>query len=46
VGGLLFGRLGRAPKTGDEVRLDGYLLRGEEVDGARIARVVARKEST
>jgi CBS domain containing-hemolysin-like protein len=46
VGGLVFGRLGHAPKAGDEVRLDGYLLRVEEVDGARIARVVARKEST
>ena len=46
VGGFVFGRLGRAPKAGDEVRLDGYLLRVEEVDGARIARVIARKEST
>ena len=46
VGGLVFGRLGRAPKTGDEVRIDGYLLRVEEVDGPRIVRVVARKEST
>jgi CBS domain containing-hemolysin-like protein len=46
VGGLVFGRLGHAPEVGDEVRLDGYLLRVEEVDGARIARVIARKEST
>jgi CBS domain containing-hemolysin-like protein len=45
VGGLVFGRLGRAPKAGDEVRLGGHLLRVEEVEGARIARVVARKES-
>ena len=44
VGGLVFGSLGHAPEVGDEVRLDGYLLRVEEVDGARIARVVARKE--
>jgi CBS domain containing-hemolysin-like protein len=44
VGGLVFGRLGRAPKAGDEVRIDGYLLRVEEVDGSRVARVVARKE--
>jgi CBS domain containing-hemolysin-like protein len=44
VGGLVFGRLGRAPKVGDEVRIDGYLLRVEEVDGTRIAQVVARKE--
>ena len=44
VGGLVFGRLGHAPKAGDEVRIDSYLLRVEEVDGARIARVVAQKE--
>ena len=44
VGGLVFGRLGRAPKAGDEVRLDSYLLRVEAVDGARVARVVARKD--
>jgi len=46
VGGLVFGRLGRAPEVGDEVRLDGYLLRVEEVDGSRVTRVVARKEPT
>ena len=39
----LFGRLGRAPKVGDEVRIDGYLLRVEEVDGTRIAQVVGTK---
>ena len=44
VGGLVFGRLGHAPKAGDEVRFDGYLWRVEEVDGSRVARVVARKE--
>jgi CBS domain containing-hemolysin-like protein len=44
VGGLVFGALGHAPKAGDEVRLDGYLLRVEEVDGPRIARVATRKE--
>ncbi len=46
VGGLVFGRLGRAPKVGDEVRLDGHVLRVEEVDGPRVVRVVARKESS
>ena len=46
VGGLVFGRLGRAPKAGDEVRLDSYVLRVEEVDGPRVVRVVARKESS
>jgi CBS domain containing-hemolysin-like protein len=44
VGGLVFGHLGRAPKAGDEVSIDGYLLRVQEVDGSRVARVVARKE--
>jgi CBS domain containing-hemolysin-like protein len=44
VGGLVFGHLGRAPRAGDEVRLEGYLVRVEEVDGPRVARVVARKE--
>jgi len=45
IGGLVFGRLGRVPRVGDEVSLDGYLLRVEEMDGPRIARVIARKES-
>jgi CBS domain containing-hemolysin-like protein len=45
VGGLVFGLLGRAPEAGDEVSIDGYLLRVEEVDGPRVARVLARKES-
>jgi CBS domain containing-hemolysin-like protein len=44
VGGLVFGNLGRAPEVGDEVRLDGHLLRVEEVDGARIVRVLARED--
>ena len=46
IGGLVFGVIGRAPKVGDEVHLDGYLFRVEEVEGQRIAQVVARKEST
>ena len=44
VGGLVFGHLGRAPKAGDEVRLDGHLRTVEEVDGPRVARVGARRE--
>jgi magnesium and cobalt exporter, CNNM family len=44
VGGLVFGHLGHAPKVGDEVSIDGHLLRVAEVDGSRVARVVARKE--
>ena len=45
IGGLVLGRLGRVPEVGDEVRLDGYLLRVDEVDGPRVAQVVARKAS-
>ena len=41
VGGLIFGQLGHVPAVGDEVRLDGHLLRVEEVDGARIVQVAA-----
>jgi CBS domain containing-hemolysin-like protein len=35
--------LGRAPEVGDEVRLDSYLLRVDEVDGPRVAQVIARE---
>ena len=45
VGGLVLGQLGRAPEVGDEVRLDGYLLRVEEVDGPRVAGVRVKKDS-
>ena len=43
VGGLVLGRLGRAPEVGDEVVLDGHVLRVEEVDGSRVARVTVRE---
>jgi len=43
IGGLVLGHLGRAPEVGDEVRLDGYLLRVDEVEGPRIAQVIARE---
>jgi CBS domain containing-hemolysin-like protein len=45
IGGIVLGRLGRVPETGDEVRLDGYLLRVDEVDGPRVAQVVIREAS-
>ena len=45
MGGLVFGGLGRAPEPGDEIRLGSFRLGVEEVDGPRIIRVVARKES-
>jgi CBS domain containing-hemolysin-like protein len=43
IGGLVLGAMGRVPEVGDEIRLDGYLLRVDEVDGPRIAQVVARE---
>ncbi|HEX4992967.1 MAG TPA: transporter associated domain-containing protein, partial [Rubrobacteraceae bacterium] len=43
IGGLVLGHLGRVPEVGDEVRLDGYVLRVDEVDGPRVAQVVARE---
>jgi magnesium and cobalt exporter, CNNM family len=45
IGGLVLGYLGRAPEVGDEVRLDGYLLRVDEVDGPRVAQLTARVTS-
>jgi hypothetical protein len=35
----------RGGEDADEVRIDGHLLTVEEVDGPRVARVVARKEA-
>jgi CBS domain containing-hemolysin-like protein len=40
IGGLVLGQLGRPPEVGDELDLDGYLLRVDEVDGPRVAHVV------
>lgn len=39
IGGHVFGRLGRRPRLGDEVAVDGYRLRVIELDGLRIARL-------
>ncbi len=44
IGGLVLGAVGRAPEVGDEVHLDGYVLRVEECDGARVARITVRSE--
>jgi len=43
IGGLVFGLLGRTPEVGDEIALDEHVLRVEEVDGPRVARLVVRK---
>ncbi|BBL80069.1 hypothetical protein RxyAA322_19230 [Rubrobacter xylanophilus] len=42
IGGLVLGQLGRAPEVGDEVILDGYVLRVEDVDGPRVSQLLAR----
>jgi magnesium and cobalt exporter, CNNM family len=44
ISGLVFGLLGRTPEVGDEVALDGYALRVEEVNGSRVARLIIVRE--
>ncbi|HEV8508853.1 MAG TPA: hemolysin family protein [Gemmatimonadales bacterium] len=39
IGGLLFGRLGRLPKVGDRVNLQGATFEIVEMDGRRVGRV-------
>ena len=39
VAGFVFGQLGRAPETGDEVDHDGLQFRVDEVEGTRIQRI-------
>jgi putative hemolysin len=39
MAGLVFGELGRAPEVGDEVRVDGLLLRVLEIEGSRIGKI-------
>ena len=39
VGGFVFELLGRKPELGDEISVDGYVMRIEELDGLRIAEV-------
>ncbi len=43
IGGLILGQLGRPPEVGDELALDGYVLRVDEVDGPRVAQVIVRE---
>jgi CBS domain containing-hemolysin-like protein len=48
IGGLVLGQLGRAPEEGDEVLVDGHLMRVDEVDGSRVAQILVQeaKEET
>lgn len=41
TGGLVLDQLGRAPGIDDQIRLDGYVLCVDEVDGTRISTVIA-----
>jgi len=41
VGGFVMAELGRVPRTGDEVRLPGALLRVERMEGRRVDRIRA-----
>ena len=41
LGGYLFAQIGRRPKVGDAVEIDGYRLEVSELDGLRIASVRA-----
>jgi len=45
VGGLVLGHLGRVPEAGDEIHIDGYLLRVDQTEGPRIAQVLIRRSS-
>ena len=40
LGGFVLGRLGRRPRLGDSVELDGRRIRVEALDGLRVARVL------
>jgi len=44
VGGLIFHRLGKVPRPGDEVRLTGLKLTVETTDGRRVGKVLAVRQ--
>ena len=43
IGGLVFSRLGRVPEVGDQIEQDGYAIRVEAVEDARIERLVIQQ---
>lgn len=45
VGGLIYSVLGRVPRAGDELTLDGYRVIVERVDRRRVTRVVFQRPS-
>lgn len=44
IGGLIFGHLGHVPEVSDKLRLEGYILRVDETDGPRVARLAVWKD--
>jgi putative hemolysin len=44
VGGLVYSALGRVPRAGDEVTLDGYRVVVDRVDQRRVTRVVVERQ--
>jgi CBS domain containing-hemolysin-like protein len=44
VGGLVYSVLGRVPRAGDEVTLDGYRVVVDRVDRRRVTRVVVQRQ--
>jgi len=45
VGGLVYSVLGRVPRAGDELTLDGYRVVVERVDRRRVVRVLVQRQS-
>ena len=45
VGGLVYSALGRVPRAGDEVTLDGYQVVVDRVDRRRVTRVVVQRQA-
>ena len=45
VGGLVYSVLGRVPRAGDELTLDGYRVVVERVDRRRVMRVLVQRQS-
>lgn len=45
LGGLIYNKIGRVPKSGEEIQTDDILLTVEQVSGRRIRKVKARRTS-
>lgn len=45
LGGFFYGELGRVPTEGDQLEVEGWLLKVEEVRGRRVGRIRARRQN-